>query len=151
MNVRLTPTAEYRACRSQRPAKRAGVAAVEAAVTLPLLILLVFGSMEVANVELNNLNFIKQTAANAAYEGARAAIVAGGSAVAASQRARATLDTFGVGSGALISISDAGDRVRVSVRVPAHLNSYGLSRFTGNLHVTQACTLSRERHQAAAP
>ena len=48
--------------------RRGGTAAVEAAVSLPLLIVLVFGAIEVASGV-----FLSQTLAIAAYEGAREA------------------------------------------------------------------------------
>ena len=47
-------------------ASRRGVAATETALTLPLLVLIVFGSIEIANGV-----FLKQSLTIAAYEGAR--------------------------------------------------------------------------------
>ncbi len=126
-----------------RAEKRNGATAVEFAIVAPVILLLFLGA-----VEINNLNFIKHTAANAAYEGARTAMVAGGTAELATQQAQECLDSFGVGNGAEVLIGEASDRITVTVRVPAHLNSYGLSRFTGNLHVTQTCAMSRENRQA---
>ena len=58
--------------RGSARAKRRGLAAAETAVALPLLLLLVLGSMEMANVI-----FLKQALRIAAYEGARAAGRAG--------------------------------------------------------------------------
>ena len=55
-----------------RLTSRRAVAAVEAALTLPLLVLLVFGS-----IELGRGIFFKQTLSIAAYEGARAVSRAG--------------------------------------------------------------------------
>ena len=49
------------------PVGRRGLAATETAITLPLLVLLVFGA-----IELTNAIFLKQSLTIAAYEGARA-------------------------------------------------------------------------------
>lgn len=62
---------------------RRGVAAVEAAVALPVLVALVFGSIELANGI-----FLKQTLTVAAYEGARAVTRPG----ATSAEAKAAID-----------------------------------------------------------
>ena len=56
--------------RSQR--QRKGAAVVEFAVCLPVIVLIVFGAIEAAN-----LLFLKQTLVQAAYEGAKVAIVSG--------------------------------------------------------------------------
>lgn len=125
--------------RSSLRTQRRGSTAVEFAVVAPLILLLFLGA-----IELNHLNFIKHTAANAAYEGARMAVIAGGTTELATARSEEILDTFGVGNGAEIAVAETPDRVTVSVRVPVHLNSYGLSRFTGNLDVRQACSMGRE-------
>ncbi len=53
--------------RRSKPGARRGLAATETAITLPLLVLLVFGS-----IELTNTMFLKQSLRIAAYEGARA-------------------------------------------------------------------------------
>lgn len=64
-----------------RAKRRWGTAAVEAAVSLPLLVLLVFGAIEVAGGV-----FLSQALAIAAYEGAREAARPGGTSAAAEQR-----------------------------------------------------------------
>jgi Flp pilus assembly protein TadG len=128
--------------RLHRCRHRCGATAVEFAMVLPVILLLFFGALE-----MNNLNFIKQTAANAAYEGARAAMVAGGNPERGRQHAETLLDRMGVGNGAVVSVGGSGQRVTVTVRVPLNLNSAGLSRFTRNLNVTEVCSLGRESRQ----
>lgn len=58
----------------RRPARR-GVAAIELAVVLPVLVVLIFGTIETCAVI-----FLRQTLCVAAYEGARVAIVPGATA-----------------------------------------------------------------------
>ena len=45
---------------------------------------------------------------------------------------------------AVVDVVEYPDRVTVTVRVPVHLNSWGLSRFGGNMTISQSCTLKRE-------
>jgi Flp pilus assembly protein TadG len=70
---------------------RPGVAAVEAAVTLPLLVFLVFGAIEVTNGI-----FLSQTLAMAAYEAAREAAQPGASMTKAHRRADEIFQAYGV-------------------------------------------------------
>lgn len=121
---------------------RSGATAVEFAVVLPVILLMFLGA-----VELTNLNFIHHTAANAAYEGARAAMVAGGSAAQGIARAEQFLNRFGIGDGAEVTLTATSEAVTITVRVPMNHNSVGLSRFTTGLHVTQSVSLRRERRQ----
>jgi len=66
MPLRLSPN-----CRSSRP-KRRGAAAVETAICLPLFVIIVLGTIECCD-----LMFLRQGLVQAAYEGARVAIVPG--------------------------------------------------------------------------
>lgn len=117
----------------------AGAVAVEFALVAPVIFLLFLGAIEIAS-----LNFVRHTAANAAYEGARKAIIAGGTATDAGQESLRLLNTMGVGRGATVDASLLADRVSVTVKVPMNSNSWGISRFTNGTVVTQSCTLNRE-------
>lgn len=70
---------------------RHGVAAVEAAVTLPLLVFLVFGAIEVTNGI-----FLSQTLSLAAYEAAREAAQPGASMTKVRGRADEVFHAYGV-------------------------------------------------------
>jgi hypothetical protein len=77
-SVILSPSSIRIAQRRQHPrgnrfpvAPRAGVATTELALCLPILLLIVFGTIESTSVI-----FLKETLTTAAYEGARAAIAA---------------------------------------------------------------------------
>ncbi|HBJ39106.1 MAG TPA: hypothetical protein DDZ51_31040 [Planctomycetaceae bacterium] len=130
--------------RIRRPSKarrdgRTGAAAVEMALVSPIIFLMFLGA-----IELNNLNFIRNTAANAVYEGARTAIVSGGTAAGGSAAVMDYLTKVGVHHGATVNSSVTAQTVTVSVTIPMHLNSFGISRFTTGYNVTQAITLKRE-------
>jgi len=122
-----------------RPTGRTGAAAVEMALVSPIIFLMFLGA-----IELNNLNFIRNTAANAVYEGARASMVSGGTAGDGSNAVMAYLSNVGVHHGASVSSNMSAQSVTVSVTIPMQLNSFGISRFTAGYNVTQSITLKRE-------
>ncbi len=98
---------------------RQGVAAVEAAIALPLLILLVFGALEIANGI-----FLTQTLAVAAYEGAREAVRPGGTPEQVQQRIEDLLVSRGVHNFTvsivpeLTASTPSGTPITVEVRAP---------------------------------
>jgi len=118
---------------------RSGATTVEFAIVVPIILTLFLGS-----IELTRLNFIRQTAANAAYEAARKAIVPGNTAQDAHTEALRLLNTLGVGQGATVAVASTLNRVTVTVTIPISQNSWGLTRFTGGLNVTQSCGLTLE-------
>ncbi|MCA9057656.1 MAG: pilus assembly protein [Planctomycetaceae bacterium] len=120
-------------------ANRRGAVTVEFALVLPI-ILLVF----LAALELTAANIIRHSASNAAYEAARRMIIPGASREAAQQEARSILQMTGCQNGADVAIENVGRQVRVTVSVPASQNSWGLTRFVGNLVIRQTVLLSRE-------
>lgn len=109
---------------------------------LPVILLLFLGALE-----MTNLHFLRQTAADAAYEGARAALVAGGSAERARQRAEQHLFRCGVRGAPEVRVSGTEDGVSVQVVVPINRNSYGLTYFSRGMAVSRACTLRRETYR----
>ena len=113
--------------------------AVEFAIVAPVILLLFLGAIEVTR-----LNFLRHTAANAAYEGARRAIIPGGTAADADAAAMRLLDVVQANQGVEIDVVESLDRVAVTVVIPVHMNSWGVSRFTSNLNIVQSCSLSRE-------
>ncbi len=123
-----------------RPQGRSGTACVEFALVAPVIFLLFLGAIEMAQ-----LNFLRHTAGNAAYEAARQAIVPASTGEDASQEAIRLLNAVNAGWGAEIDVQQQHDRVTVTVRIPTNLNSWGLSRFSSGFHITQSCTLMRER------
>jgi len=75
----------------KRKTARRGVAAVEAAVTLPILVVLVLGAIEAANAI-----FLKQTMTIATYETAKVATSANGTEALAELRCQEVLASRGI-------------------------------------------------------
>ena len=96
-----------------------GLAAVEFAVCLPLIILLVFGA-----VEASSFIFLKQTLNIAAYEGIRESIKAGSDNVKGAQRAENILRSRDVNEYEIVfpsgqaGRSKRGENVVIEVRAP---------------------------------
>ncbi|MCC9644308.1 pilus assembly protein [Rhodopirellula sp. JC740] len=117
--------------------QRSGVAAVEFAVCLPVLLLLVFGS-----IEASSMIFLKQSLNVAAYESTREAIRDGRSNADAEARARAVLDSRGI-VGYRIEFpngesldADRAAEVITSVTASSANNSPLLGRFLTDRQIT---------------
>lgn len=142
MRMRQPATARNaagRICTRHIDDNRAGAAAVEMAMVSPIIFLMFLGA-----IELNNLNFIRNSAANAVYEGARAALVSGGEVGDGDAAVLAYLSKVGVQHGATTNTTMSAQDVTVEVTIPMNLNSFGISRFTSGYNVTQSITLKRE-------
>ena len=133
-----------RRCRT-RPEGRRGVATVELAVCLPVLLLLVVGA-----IESSNFIFLKQAVTVAAYEAAQVSTRAGGKAADGQQRAQQILAARSVDS-STITFSPAnpdqavrGTLVSVSVTAPVSANSIGLDWFYDDQSVSAAVTMVRD-------
>jgi Flp pilus assembly protein TadG len=122
---------------------RRGAVAVEFALTASLLFFIVFTAIEFMRV-----NSIVNSTENAAYEGARAAIVPGANDQNAKDAANAMVKATGV-RGATVdvqptTINDDTPEVTVTVSVPLDKNSFIAPRFFLGDTLTKTCTLSRE-------
>jgi Flp pilus assembly protein TadG len=122
---------------------RTGATAVEFAFMVPVIFTMFIGS-----IEITRLNFIRNTASNACYEGARRAVSPGSTNAEAQTEARRLIDTLGVGRGATVNVASTPDTVTVSITIPVNQNSWGITRFTTGLNVSQSCRLSRESFSA---
>lgn len=110
--------------------RRAGLAAVEFALTLPLLMILVLGS-----IEASNAIFLRQSITIAAYETAQVASAYGGTEAEAKTRGNEILTSYGIDS-ATITIFPTidtsvvpGTKIEVTVTAPASANSIGPNWF----------------------
>jgi hypothetical protein len=112
---------------------------VEFAFVSPIIFALFFGA-----IEFTRLNMVKNTAAIAAYEGARVAMVAGGSVDKGCDAARAILTGVGVSND--VEINGSGDLsfVELEIKVPMDKNAWGVSVFTHGLVVKEKMRLQRE-------
>ncbi|MBL8818348.1 MAG: pilus assembly protein [Planctomyces sp.] len=110
--------------------RRSGTAAVETAVTLPLLLILVFGS-----IELGNAVFLKQSLNIAAYEAAKVVTAPGQTETQARARCAELLAVRKVPSYTLtfspvVTASTArGTEITVTVSASSSNISYGPVRF----------------------
>ena len=129
----------------KKSANRRGVAAVEFAVCLPMIVLLVFGS-----IEASSFIFLKQSLATAAYEGAREAVReeadnASASAMAINILNARTVQDFRIQfpSGD-VSAADRGDEIIMEVSAPTNSNSPLLGRFLTNRVLTSRVVMVKE-------
>src|SRR5262245_37575965 len=110
--------------------KRRGVAATEFAVCLPIVVLLVIGTIEACS-----MIFLKQSLAIAAYEGARTAIIPGATKTTVEAAVNQVLADRKV-KGASVSVKptdiaslNPGDYVDVTVTAPCNTNSVVRNKF----------------------
>jgi Flp pilus assembly protein TadG len=115
-------------------------------VCLPLLLLLFFAAFEFCRA-----NMLRQTAENAAYEGARRAIVPGATADDARNFANAMLALLGT-NGASVDvepevIEDETPEVTVTVTVPLNGNGFVAPLFLQGREIVSTMTLAREQNE----
>lgn len=123
---------------------RRGVAAVEFAVCLPVIVLLVFGS-----IEASSFIFLKQSLSVACYEGIREASKAEGTDADAVERARAILDSRGVNDfdirfPAGVDDLERGEQVVCEVSAPTRTNSPLAGEFVTNRNLTARVVMLKE-------
>ena len=127
--------------KSQR--QRRGAATVEFAITLPVALLLLFGMIEFSRIYL-----ICNSTANAAYEGARRAIIPGGTADQARAAALDVLNRSTVREATIavepITIEPRSPLVTVTVEVAANRNSWIPAPLFFGGTIVRTCSLSRE-------
>jgi Flp pilus assembly protein TadG len=135
--VRSTPSA-------RQAVVRRGAAAIEAAITLPMLIILVFGSIEMANAI-----FLRQSLNMAAYEAAKVVTRPGDNTTLAEARcanvmAMRKVTTYSMTiTPAVTASTPEGTQVSVTVSAPASNLSYGPVRFMSGK--TVVCTVTMVR------
>lgn len=129
---------------------RCGATVVELAFVFPILLLLLFGA-----IDFSRANSIRNTAENAAYEGARRAIVPGATSQSAEEAANAILGFLSLNSTnvtvAPTIITNSTPQVTVSVSVPLAGNLYAANQLLTSKTITRSCTLTREQFTVVAP
>ena len=122
----------------QAKARRKGVAVVEFAVCLPILVIIVLGS-----IECTSMIFLKQSLNVVAYEGIREAIRNDATTSSALARANEVVAERSINSTSVVfepaSIDglDRGDPIRIRVSAPCTNNSvFKLNFFSGSLEAT---------------
>jgi len=122
---------------------RRGAYTVEFALVAPLLFVTFF-----ASIEFSRMNMIRNTAENAAYEGARRALIVGGDSAAAQSEAESVLAMVGV-TNATVEVTpeiilSTTPQVTVDISVPMDSNGYGISKFFRGETLDVTITLDRE-------
>lgn len=131
--------------KNRRRSNRSGATAVEFALTAPLLIFLLF-----ASVEFGRANMVRHAMDIAAYEGARRGIVPGATSANARTVARAELAIVSA-RGATITvvpatITDDTSDVTVTISIPMNRNGWIAATFLRNATISRSCTLAREKY-----
>lgn len=147
--TRLTQsTRTSRRRRRRRPPVRGGVASVEFAFILPVLLTLTLGTMDLCSVI-----FMKEAAVIAAYEGARQGVNRDGTNQDAVDRITDFLDNRGMNydPSTVAQISSPGfdnadtlESVTVTVRIPARGNLFAPTWLFDDLQIEAACTMRKE-------
>ncbi len=132
-----------RAGRSRCVVSRDGAAAVEFALTAPILFLFLFASLE-----FGRYNMIQQTASNAAFEAARACIVPGATASNGQTAGQNVLNSVGI-KGATVTISPATitistTTVTATVTIPVTSNLWTAPVFCKSTSISKSYTLTCE-------
>jgi Flp pilus assembly protein TadG len=124
--------------------QRHGAVTVEFAIALPILILFTFAGMEFSRV-----NMIRNTALNAAYEGARQGIVPGATSGECEAAANQLLDLVEINGGTAVAspstIEPDTESVTVTVTIPiTSANSFVTPQFYFGKTIAASVTLPRE-------
>ncbi len=129
---------------AQQSRHRHGVAAMETAVVLPLLVILVFGAIEISNAV-----FLKQSLNIAAYEAAKLITAPGNNEVLARTRAGEVLNVRRVSTYTLsfdpvvATATPRGTQVRVTVEASASNLSYGPMKFMIGKSISSSVVMVR--------
>lgn len=132
-------------CRPFRRRHRKGVAAVEFAVCLPVLVLLVFGS-----IEASSFIFLKQSLNVAAYEGIRESIRVGRGNNDGADRATNILQSRAVNNFNIAfpngdaTAAERGDEIVILVSAPTNTNSPLAGQFVPNRVLTARVVMLKE-------
>jgi hypothetical protein len=123
--------------RTSRAADREGAAAVEFAITFPIILAIFLGTIELAN-----LNYLRNLTNDAAFQVARKMIVPGADAKTATAETEQLLRELRV-QGAEFNIQEDQNRVYVQVSVPIEENAWGIAGLVNNVMLAQECTLRK--------
>lgn len=97
---------------------------------------------------MSRLNAVRNTADNAAYEGARRAILPGATRRKVVREARSILNADSIRRAKITMdppvVTSATERVTVTVEVDMNRNSWVAPIYAKDVKIRRACTLSRE-------
>ena len=123
---------------------RSGSVTVETAIVLPVLFAMLFAAIDCAK-----LNMLRNSAQNAAYEGARKAIVPGATATDAKDAAKKVLGAISVKNYTISvnpsTITSATNTVTVTITIPLKDNSWIASSAKTTKNLVRSCKMSVEK------
>ncbi len=123
---------------------RRGTTAVEVAIVLPILLMLFFGA-----IDFSRANTIRNTVENAAYEGARRAVVPGATSQSAELAAQHILASLKIRGATVVAtpsnITNGTKEVSVTITVPLGSNLYVSSQMLSSSSISRTCKLTREQ------
>lgn len=128
-----------------KPRKRRGVATVELALCLPIIVLLVVGAIEACS-----MIFLKQSLAIAAYEGARTALIPNATAIQVQAACQQILkDRKVVGATVTVKPLDIaalipGEMIDVTVSAPCSINTVVPNEFYRGKTLTTSASMMVE-------
>jgi Flp pilus assembly protein TadG len=126
--------------------RRSATTTVEFAVTLPLVLLLFFGS-----IEFGRVNMLRHSAAQAAYEGARRGIVPGATADDVRAAATEILNSTFASSYTITvtpsTITRHTTEVTVNISLPLASNSWVVPQYFAGATLSRSFTLQREHSE----
>ena len=131
--------------RNRQAGRRQGVAAVEFAVCLPVLVLVIVGSIEACTMV-----FLKESLTVAAYEGSRTALKPGATEADVIARCEEVLAERSVEGGSVdvtpssIGSTAAGETLQVSVTAPCESNGVVPVWFYGDASLTGDSSVMKE-------
>jgi Flp pilus assembly protein TadG len=133
-----------RFCR-RRSAQRRAAAAAEMAICLPIMVMLVLGSIETCS-----MIFLRHSLTIASYEGARVAIDFDGTSAAAIDRCQEILDARDVVDADIsivpetVEVVPRGDTIAITVSAPCDSNSIIPAWFYGGRTLSHTMTMVKE-------
>jgi Flp pilus assembly protein TadG len=136
------PSARLRSVHTRR---RTAVAAVELAVCLPAIVLIVF-----ASIESCSMIFVTQALHSATYEGARVAIQRDSDNSQVQQRVQQILDGHGIAGAAVtyspadVATANSGELVSVIVTVSCDANRLSPTFFFDGRNIEVRTTMAKE-------
>ena len=131
--------------RAGRRAKQMGIAIVEAALALPVFVLIALATIDTCRVI-----YVRQSAKLAAYEAARVGIIPGATREDISAQCKSMLDRRRIQDYRLtLSTSDPkllvkGELLKVTVSVPANANAFATSWFYRDREFDESVTIMAE-------
>jgi Flp pilus assembly protein TadG len=123
---------------------RHGSVTVETAIVLPVLFAVMFAAIDCAR-----LNMLRNSAQNAAYEGARNAITPGSTSTDARTAAQKVLNGVGIKNYTVTvspsTITSSTDKVTVTITVPLKNNSWTAAAAKTTRNLVRSCTMTIEK------